>query len=55
MTNDIQKRLAYLRGEIEQERISYGEIAELQVLAKHIDKSDTLLVELVARNNNRVI
>jgi hypothetical protein len=41
----IQKRLDYLRGEIEAERISYGEIAELQSLAEHIDPSDTALLE----------
>lgn len=39
----VQARLEYLRGEIEAERISYGEIAELQGLAEHIDPSDTLL------------
>ena len=43
--NKIQKRLEYLRGEIEAERISYGEIAELQSLAKHIPGDDTLLRE----------
>lgn len=42
---DIQKRLKYLKGEIEAERISYGEIAELQELAKHIDKGDVFLLE----------
>ena len=42
---DIQGRLEYLRGEIEAERISYGEIAELQDLAAHIDPSDVLLLE----------
>ena len=41
----IQKRLNYLRKEIEAERISYGEIAELQSLAKFIDPSDVLLLE----------
>ena len=38
-------RLEYLRGEIEAERISYGEIAELQGLAEYIDPSDTVLLE----------
>jgi len=42
---EIKKRLAYLRQEIKAERISYGEIAELQSLAKHIDRGDTLLLE----------
>ena len=44
-SNKIKQRLAYLRKEIEAERISYGEIAELQDLADHIDSSDTLLLE----------
>lgn len=43
---EIQKRLKYLRGEIEKERISYGEIAELQNYKKEIIKSgDVLLAE----------
>ena len=42
---DIQARLEYLRGEIENERISYGELVELQDLAEHIDPSDTLLLQ----------
>jgi hypothetical protein len=41
----IQDRLKYLRGEVEAERISYGEIAELQDLAKYIDPSDLLLMQ----------
>jgi hypothetical protein len=39
------KRLEELRVEIENERISYGEIAELQGLAKYIDSGDILLLE----------
>lgn len=39
------KRLEYLRGEIRAERISYGEIAELQSLAKHISPGDVELLE----------
>lgn len=42
---NIIKRLEYLRGEIEAERISYGEIAELQSLAKYIEPGDVLLLE----------
>lgn len=38
-------RLEYLRGEIEAERISYGEIAELQSLAQYIDPSDLVLLQ----------
>lgn len=45
MNTEIQKRLEYLRGEIEKECISYEEIAELQSLAEHIDPSDILLLE----------
>ena len=45
MKNTVKERLEYLRGEIEAERISYGEIVELQSLAKHIDPDDILLLE----------
>jgi hypothetical protein len=38
-------RLEYLRGELRAERISYGEIAELQSLAEHIEKGDVELLE----------
>ena len=41
----IETRLEYLRGEIEAERISYGELSELQSLAKYIDPGDVLLLE----------
>lgn len=40
-----QKRLKYLREQIENECISYGEIAELQSLAEYIEPSDVLLLE----------
>lgn len=43
--NKIKKRLKYLKKQIQNENISYGEIAELQSLAKYIDKGDTLLLE----------
>ena len=36
MTPKIKARLEYLRGEIEKESISYGEIAELQDYRKEI-------------------
>ena len=42
---NIVERLNYLREQIENECISYGEIAELQSLAEYIDKGDTLLLE----------
>jgi hypothetical protein len=41
----IKERLEYLRKEIEAERISYGEILELQSLAKYIEPGDVLLLE----------
>ena len=41
----IKNRLEYFRGEIEAERISYGEIAELQELAEHIEADDVVLLE----------
>jgi hypothetical protein len=41
----IKKRLQYLRGKINKENISYGEIAELHGLARYIDRNDTLLLE----------
>lgn len=42
---DIAGRLEYLRGEIRAERISYGEILELQGLARYVDRSDVELLE----------
>lgn len=45
MLSEIKQRLEYLRGEIEAERISYGEIAELQSLAEHIEPHDVQLLE----------
>ena len=41
----VHNRLEYLRREIQADRISYAEIAELQSLAKYIDPSDVLLLE----------
>ena len=42
---EIKERLEYLRGEIRAERISYGELFELQSLAKYIDKDDVELLQ----------
>lgn len=42
---EIQARLEELRIELRAERISYGELAELQGLAEHIDPSDVELLE----------
>ena len=41
----IRDRLEELRVEIEAERISYSEIAELQRLAKYIAPGDVVLLE----------
>ena len=48
----IKKRLEYLRGEIKAEKISYGEIAELQSLKKYIDPSDVELLEWAGVKEN---
>jgi hypothetical protein len=40
-----KKRLEYLRGELNAERISYGELAELESLVPFIDKGDVQLLE----------
>ena len=45
MTESTHDRLEYLRGEIRAERISYGELAELQGLADQIDPGDVELLE----------
>lgn len=41
----IKRRLDYLRREIELERVSYSEIAELQALSSHIPEGDVVLRE----------
>lgn len=41
----IRERLEYIRGEIQAERISYAEIAELQALSEYIEDSDLLLLQ----------
>ena len=41
----IKQRLEHLRGELRAERISYGELAELQDLAPHIEDGDVELLE----------
>jgi hypothetical protein len=45
MTKPPTGRLEYLRGEIRAERISQGELIELQSLAEHIDPGDVELLE----------
>lgn len=44
-TKQIKSRLSYLRTELRKERISYGELVELQSLIPYIDKEDTELLE----------
>ncbi len=39
------KRLEYFRGELRAERMSYGEIAELQSLIEYIEPGDVELLE----------
>ena len=41
----IKQRLEYLRGELRAERISYGELAELQSLREHIAPDDVELLQ----------
>lgn len=41
----VKERLEYLRGELRAERISYGELHELQSLAEHIPAGDVELLE----------
>jgi hypothetical protein len=43
--NAIKKRLEEIRTEIQNERISYGEIQELQNLVQYIDKDDVELLQ----------
>ena len=50
--NNIKKRLKYLKGEIEKEQISAGEISELQALAGHIDPNDVVLLEWAGVKEN---
>ena len=42
---DIKERLEEIRIEIQNESISYGEIAELQELVDHIDDEDVELLQ----------
>ena len=42
---EAKNRLEYLREELRAERISYGELHELQTLAPYIDKNDVELLQ----------
>jgi hypothetical protein len=48
--NIIEDRLEELRTELRAERISYGELLELQSLASHIDEGDVELLEAAGIN-----
>ena len=50
----ILNRLEEIRIELINERISYGEVAELQMYSEHIDPSDIQLLEAagIPENNN---
>lgn len=45
ITEEIKGRLEYLRREIQAERISYGELIELQSLTEYIEEGDVLLLQ----------
>jgi len=49
---EAKTRLEYLRGEIEAERISYGEIEELRALTPYIDKGDVQLLQWAGVNEH---
>lgn len=46
-------RLEYLREQIENECISYGEIAELQSLVEYIEEDDVVLLEWAGVPENK--
>tara|TARA_R110002050_G_scaffold100565_1_gene208032 strand:- start:1194 stop:1340 length:147 start_codon:yes stop_codon:yes gene_type:complete len=48
----MKERLEYLRQEIKAERISYGEIAELQSLVDYIDDGDVELLQWAGVEEN---
>jgi len=48
----INQRLEYLRKQIQQENISYGEIAELQSLKEHIENNDIELLQWAGVEEN---
>jgi len=47
-----KERLEYLRQEIKAERISYGEISELQSLVDYIDDGDVELLQWAGVEEN---
>jgi hypothetical protein len=51
----IRERLEYLRGELRAERISWGELAELQELAEFIERGDVELLEAAGVPEDEVL
>ena len=49
---NMKERLEYLRKEIRAERISYGEIIELQSLVDYIDDDDVELLQWAGVEEN---
>lgn len=52
MSQQIKQRLAYLRGELRAERISWGELVELQGLTANIEPGDVELFEAAKETPN---
>lgn len=50
MYDNIKERLEYLRNELRMERISYGELVELESLKEFIDEGDIELLEAINVN-----
>ena len=50
----IRKKLEYLRKQIRNENISYGEIVELQSLLQYIDKNDTELLQWTGKTEDKI-
>lgn len=44
---EAKERLEYLRGELRAERISTGELVELQTLVKYIEPDDIELLQAI--------
>lgn len=54
MSNKIKNRLEYLREQINNECISYGELAELSGLVEHIAPDDVQLLEAAGVPEERI-
>jgi len=50
--SEIKKRLEEIRIELRNECISYGELAELQLLSEYIDQGDVELLEAAGVSEN---